>query len=88
MKITPAHRAQLVEEISKAWTRDQLNHASDHYGQEETRKLFDIFYSLPGEWRRDWTTAVYSYADDTHITTALRAAFKQLTGGKRETRIL
>lgn len=54
-------------------------------GLTETRKLFDILYWVdrrtPGRLH-DWFAEVYKYANDSHIETAVRRAFKALGGAQ------
>jgi hypothetical protein len=45
-------------------------------GDWKKRFRWDILYTIPYELRQDWFNAVYQYANDDHIDTALRKIMK------------
>lgn len=83
MKIKAEHLDKLVEILDQAQhksTRTMKEHAEIYLEQGLTQKrfLWDWLWSAPAEDRRDWFRAVYEYADDRHIDTAIRAAADRL----------
>lgn len=79
MKITPAHLAALRERVSPLDTaeRRECYRSGDFPRAELVKDLdkryrWDLFYAgTAGDW--SLVTAIYTYANDTHLDTALRS---------------
>lgn len=71
MKITPEHFDQLVSMLADY----PLGRTLDEYlaaGLTAKRWRWDRLWAVDSEERTAWFDAVYSYANDDHIDTALR----------------
>jgi hypothetical protein len=68
---TPERRAQY---IARQFPRAELVHDLDK------RFRWDLLWMADGATRRAWFDRVYTYANDTHIDTALRSIVPALGG--------
>lgn len=81
MKITSEHYDTLQREIADVFApygvdTDSYTTSYQAAGLSAKRARWDAFYRIPANVRTQWFDAVYAYANDTHIDTALRAIFK------------
>jgi hypothetical protein len=81
MKMLPTHFEQLNSMIAeKVESLGDLQPFFQRYEQNagdwKKRFRWDILYTIPYELRQDWFNAVYQYANDDHIDTALRKIMK------------
>lgn len=91
MKLTKEHYLQLVSMIQEVVSNvefdvdgeatcfDIFSHLTSKYqldGLSLMRCRWDTLYCIPYSVRRDWFDEVYSYANDTHVDTALRKIFR------------
>lgn len=89
MKITPEDFAELqaiIGELGELWLRETWVPYLNNSGHSERRCLWDALWSarrVHPEKVTAWFDRVYQYADDDHVTTALRRALKPYTGGAR-----
>lgn len=87
MKILPEHYLALKKMLLASYGAEAIAQKKRVYREDklsETRFLFDLFYSIPFAQRQIWfdETIFYSYADDSHLETALRQAVKEIGAGK------
>lgn len=87
MKIKPEHLTTLTQLIAEQHTASQLATFRNQYlnrdasiprielvKNPELRFLWDVFWSIPQAKRGPLVDELYTYMDDTHLTTALKAA--------------
>jgi len=87
MKILPEHYVALKKMLLASYGAEAIAQKKRLYreaGFNETRFLFDLLWGIPFAQRQIWfdETVFYSYADDTHLETALRQAVKEIGAGK------
>lgn len=78
-KINKVLVGELGQMIMTATPRTALVEAIEKYraaGLTERRFLWDCLWSVPHETRAPWFGKVYAFANDDHITTALKSWFK------------
>lgn len=74
---TNAQRGVDLQELRRSYTRSGLS---------ENRFYHDLLWSVPYAARQAWfDRGIYDYLDDSHIRTALKRVFEELTAEKRET---
>lgn len=89
MKVKPEHFAQLVALLRVGVTRipapalydvrDPSVKAAHLIVDPARRYRWDALWAADGAPVREWTSAVYEYANDTHIDTALKAALVEVS---------
>ena len=77
MKITQKHYEQLTGMLDKVMAKHGISasHFVQYYstfGLSEERAVWDILWGIPLKSRQAWFDEVYKYANDDHVTTALR----------------
>lgn len=79
MKIKPEHIDHIRRAILAKYTRANLEHFAARYaalGRSEERLRWDLTYSTQlSQWIAD---TIYTYADDSHLDTALRHIMRQV----------
>lgn len=84
MKIQPQHYDHMKAEIAKVWRKDKHDDHIKFVVNEGKSK--DIDKRVRWDWSyyanlSPWISAnVYTYADDTHVDTALRKIIQELNG--------
>ena len=83
MKITPEHYAHIKQQIANIWTVEK--HIAHKQFIANEGKVKDIEKRLRWDWSYYAKLSpficdnIYTYADDTHVDTALKNIIKELT---------